>query len=119
MILLLSGCNETTYISNCEFDNSHNKAYLNEKPYSGSIWSENKDVEIVCENGDMIEFRVYHTNGNIAIKEFRNPRDYRWYSEAGNLISKSEFRERFPFAMRKMAQTKELMRNQDLRNVSF
>ena len=117
MAFSLSSCTKDFKISDCDFDCKYNKAFLDEKPYSGSLWNETKDVEIICEGGIMLELRVYHSDGSLAIRELKKQREFRWYNEAGTPIGRAEFTEKYPFEIKKMKETNNLIKEKDIRGL--
>lgn len=104
LLVLLFSCNLEPSISDLHFDKEYKCAYLNNKPFDGTIWSkDNKRMSIYCKNGVIEKINVFHDSGNIAISSTCFFELGRFYDVSGKEISLDDFMMTYPLIVEDIA----------------
>lgn len=100
MLLLVGvGCSskKDVRISQLLFNETLTNAYLDGNAYTGKAWSDDgRTISIECDEGKIVQVDVYHSNGNVAMRNTTLVGAGECFDMDGAPITIEEFAERYP-----------------------
>lgn len=100
IMLIGTSCSSSpkdAHITQLIFNESITHAYLNGEAYTGKAWSEDgRTICLTCQEGDIKLVEVYHTNGNVAMRNTSLVGAGECFDQEGNAIDIADFVEQYP-----------------------
>ena len=90
------------HFSELEFREGQKYAYKNGEAFSGTAWSsDEKSFSMSADGGVVIGAKAYHSNGRVAADIDPVNKNIIYYDEYGNVMSKREFKSKYPHEIQK------------------